>query len=100
MERYKIPFFLLPSLMAHEAAQAAEAIDDASRLNNTLVSEIVDIRTDSDVKLALIKAQMVKKHISIAGRRHSMGGQTFEKDQIVLNMLPFHDLSYDPASDI
>lgn len=100
MERYKLPFLFLPTLAAQEIAQAAQLIDDASRLNSTLVADIVDIRSDKDVSLALIKAQMLKTHVSIAGQRHSMGGQTFGKDHLVLNMLPFHQISYDETSGI
>jgi FAD/FMN-containing dehydrogenase len=65
-----------------------------------VVADIVDVRTVNDIRLALFKAHLSKSHVSIAGRRHSMGGQTFEKNNIVLNMLPFNGMSYDNKSGL
>ncbi len=93
-------FFLFPPLLAQQAAQAFVEVDDASRLNATQVSEVRDIRTENDIRLALVTAHAAHKGISIAGIRHSMGGQTFAKGNIVLNMLPLDGLSYDAESRI
>jgi len=100
MKPYQIPFVLIPSLAASQVIQAAQEIDDASRMNTTWVSEVIDIKTENDVRLALMKAQVRQNHISIAGRRHTMGGQTFEKGNIVLNMLPYHNMSLDLESGL
>lgn len=75
-------------------------IDDGSHLNQTTVFKLVDIHTEEDVKNALAEAHKLGKHISIAGAQHSMGGQTFDQDNIVLNMLPFNTMSYASQTDV
>ncbi len=100
MKPYQFPFFLLPTLIVQETVQAGQEVDDASRLNATVVSEIIDVRTEGDVKLALVKAHIVKSHISIAGKRHTMGGHTFDKDNILLNMLPYHQMTYEASTGL
>lgn len=72
--------------------QRAGAIDDASHLNATSVREIVDVSCDDEIALtqirsALERARAAKVQVSIAGFRHSMGGQTIAANGIVLNML-------------
>src|SRR5258708_8988532 len=76
-----------------EPSPAPVFTDDASRFNQTEVAEIVHIRAEDDVKSALDRARRTGKHISIAGRRHSMGGQSFDRDNIVLDMLGFRPIS-------
>jgi FAD/FMN-containing dehydrogenase len=66
--------------------------DDASRLNATAVREIVDVQADDAVAIEQIRAALARARaahvgISVAGFRHSMGGQTMTKDGVVLNML-------------
>jgi len=66
--------------------------DDASRLNETRVREIVDVAADDEEAIALIRAALQRARdggvkVSIAGFRHSMGGQTIAPDGMVLNML-------------
>ena len=80
-------------------------IDDASRMNATHVRRIVDVSDDDAVAIAQIRsalAQARAEHIgiSIAGFRHSLGGQTIAPDGVVLNMLPHHriELMNDGAS--
>src|SRR5438132_1472948 len=68
-------------------------IDDASRMNATHVRRIIDVSADDTVAIAQIRsalalAQAEHIGISIAGFRHSLGGQTIAPDGIVLNMLP------------
>jgi FAD/FMN-containing dehydrogenase len=70
-------------------------IDDASRMNATHVRRVVDVSDDDSVAIAQIRsalAQARAEHIgiSIAGFRHSLGGQTIAPNGIVLNMLPHH----------
>jgi FAD/FMN-containing dehydrogenase len=73
-------------------AQRAGAVDDGSRLNETAVREVVHVEADDAVAVAQIRAALTRARagsvrVSIAGFRHSMGGQTITPDGIVLNML-------------
>jgi len=77
--------------------------DDASHLNKTAVAEIVDVSASSDealrqIREAFDRARATHTAISIAGFRHSMGGQTIAANGIVLNMLGHHHVRYDPKS--
>lgn len=65
-------------------------INDASCLNRTRVYDIVVIKTIDDIRKALKMAHEKKLHISIAGVRHSMGGQAFYNDALVLDMMQFN----------
>jgi FAD/FMN-containing dehydrogenase len=66
--------------------------DDASRMNAAAVRDIVDVAADDAVAVEQIRAALVRARaehlgVSIAGFRHSMGGQTIAPNGIVLNML-------------
>src|SRR5947209_7564695 len=74
--------------------------DDVSRLNRTQVAAIWDIPSDPEkgeagLREVLLKAQAAHLHVSIAGARHSMGGQTIYPGGIVVNMLPFKGMTLD-----
>ncbi len=69
-----------------------KAIDDASCLNRTRVYDIINVTHVDDVRRALLLAREKKLYVSIGGRRHSMGGQAFYKDALVLNMLGFNKI--------
>jgi len=70
--------------------------DDASHLNQTRVAKIIDVSPDDNLALAQIRdALRSGLPVSIAGFRHSMGGQTIAANGIVLNMLPHDHLRYD-----
>jgi FAD/FMN-containing dehydrogenase len=75
-------------------------INDASHLNQTAVREIVDVTAEDEVAVAQIRAALDRAraasvHVSIAGFRHSMGGQTIAADGIVLNMLGHNSMRLD-----
>jgi FAD/FMN-containing dehydrogenase len=77
--------------------------DDASHLNRTRVAEIVDVAASEDEALRQIRgaygrARATHTAISIAGFRHSMGGQTIAANGIVLNMLGHDHVHYDAKS--
>lgn len=65
-------------------------INDISCLNETRVYDIIAVKSIDDIYQALKIAQEKKLHISIAGIRHSMGGQTFYHDALVLDMSQFN----------
>jgi hypothetical protein len=51
--------------------------DVHSRLDETVVDEIVPVGSLEDVRAALDRAHASGKPVSIAGGRHAMGGQKF-----------------------
>ena len=67
-----------------------KTINDASCLNETRVYDVLKVKTIDDIYNALTLAQEKNVPISIAGRRHSMGGQAFFKDALVLDMTHFN----------
>ncbi len=69
-----------------------KTINDASCLNQTRVYDIITIKTVDDIRRALKLALEKKLSISIAGVRHSMGGQAFFKDALVLDMTHFNNI--------
>ena len=78
--------------------QRGGSINDASCLNRTPVSGIVEIRNEADVADALAYARANKLTVSAAGVRHSMGGQAFQKGGLVLDMRGMDQIQLDPAA--
>lgn len=79
--------------------------NDASGLNQTQVDRIVDVADNPEqmrqqIRALLDHAQRHKLKISLAGARHSMGGHTISAQGIVLNMLPYKQMHYDPDQQI
>jgi hypothetical protein len=67
--------------------------DDISRLNATPIYETWDVPRDgnsarSALREILKQAESAGMHVSLAGARHSMGGQTIAPGGIRVNMLP------------
>jgi FAD/FMN-containing dehydrogenase len=76
-------------------------IDDVSRLNRTRVREVLIIKSIDQLKSAVARAAAEHLKISIAGKRHSQGGQTFAPDALVLDMTSFNAvLALDPKARI
>jgi len=73
-------------------------INDASCLNRTAIHGIVQVRTEDDIRNALQVAAETGKKVALAGVRHSMGGQAFYKDAIVLDMRAFNAVALDEAA--
>lgn len=69
-----------------------KTINDASCLNQTRVYDIIHVKTIDDIRKALAIAHKKNLHISIAGVRHSMGGQAFFTDALVLDMTSFNQI--------
>jgi decaprenylphospho-beta-D-ribofuranose 2-oxidase len=65
-------------------------IHDVSRLNPTYVKEIVKHEEIIGLQESLSDARNKNLKVSIAGRKHSMGGHTFYKDAVVLDMNSFN----------
>lgn len=80
-------------------------IDDASRLNETRVREIWKIpptpsEAEAQLRLLLEKAKSENLKISMAGARHTMGGHVIAAGGIVIDTLPYHELSLDEDKGI
>lgn len=75
--------------------QHGGTINDASCLDRTPVYGIVTVKSESDIKNALHFAKENNLKVSAAGVRHSMGGQAFSPNSVVLNMLSFNKMSLD-----
>jgi FAD/FMN-containing dehydrogenase len=69
--------------------------NDASCLNKTAIAGVAKITTESELSAALTYARENKLQVSIAGARHSMGGQSFIKDGLVLDMNDFDSVVLD-----
>jgi FAD/FMN-containing dehydrogenase len=80
--------------------QRGGTINDASCLNRTNVYGIIKAQSVEDIQNAIVYAKDNKLKISIAGVRHSMGGQAFAKDAIVLDMTHFNQMSLDKENEI
>jgi FAD/FMN-containing dehydrogenase len=75
-------------------------INDASCLNQTPVYGIVRVTSADDVRGALQLARDRQLKVTAAGQRHSMGGQTFTRDGLVLDMRGMNRLQLDRVHKI
>lgn len=64
-------------------------IDDVSRLHPARVHAVVQHRELEGLQQALADAREDGLKVSIAGKRHSMGGHSFYEDAVVLDMTSF-----------
>ena len=87
------------------AAAKAPLADDISRLNATAIHKAWNVPSDAATAQSALR-ELVKQagntgmHVSIAGARHSMGGQTIAPDGIRVNMLPLKSMELDENSDV
>ncbi len=80
-------------------------IDDASRLNQTRVTKICTTfgsapQIEAELRTYLQEARSRKLALSIAGTRHTMGGQTFTPDGLILDMLGQSGMQLDTQKEI
>jgi FAD/FMN-containing dehydrogenase len=78
-------------------------VDDASRLNQTSVTQVWDVPVDdaaaeAGLRALLKKARETHLTVSIAGARHSMGGQTIAPRGIQINMLTHCAMHFDAST--
>lgn len=66
--------------------------DIHSQLNPTKVNKIIPVDSLTAIRQAIEEAGRQNKAISIAGKRHAMGGQQFGADTILLDTTPLHRL--------
>ena len=75
-------------------------INDASCLDRTPIFGVVRPVLEEEIRAALGFAQEEGLHVSVAGRRHSMGGQAFFRDALILDMQSFNRMSLDEESGL
>jgi FAD/FMN-containing dehydrogenase len=75
-------------------------VNDASCLDRTRVFGVVRPRQEEEIREALQFASEEGIQVSVAGRRHSMGGQAFFRDALVLDMQGYNRMSLDEESGI
>lgn len=71
-------------------SQGVVVNDAQSRLNPTRVHRIDRPKSLEDIQHALRDAQRQERAVSVAGGRHSMGGQQFGHDTLLLDMRRFN----------
>lgn len=79
--------------------------DDVSRMNAIGVRQIWDVPSDESNAVIALRQQLSLAsaghlHVSIAGARHSMGGQTIAPGGISINMLPLKSMTLDEKTDL
>lgn len=80
-------------------------VNDASRLNQTAVADVVDVpvdlaRAEEQLTGLLKRARDEGLRVSIAGARHSMGGHTIYPGGISINMLQLNQMKLDPEREV
>ena len=106
--------FLVTSSLRHQFRKTHEPngattkvpfADDISRLNATSIHQFWDIPSDESTAQSALR-ELLKQaggaglHVSIAGARHSMGGQTIAPGGIRVNMLPLKSMALDESTDL
>lgn len=91
---FLISYLFLFSFSAQKTQENSDEllINDVSRLNPTKVQKIVKGKELESFQEALKEARDKNLKVSIAGRRHSMGGHTFYKDGVVLDMTGYNKI--------
>jgi FAD/FMN-containing dehydrogenase len=74
--------------------------NDASHLNKTAVYGVVRINSEDDIRNALQYARDHKLKVTCAGQQHSMGGQTFTQNGLVLDFRNFNHIRLDKEHKI
>jgi len=83
---------IAPSYHLKPPTEPPDIVNDAARLNRTRVRKVIHPTTENEIRAAVLEATANGVKITIAGKRHSMGGQTLFRDAIVLDMLRFNKI--------
>ncbi len=86
---------ITPERLPVRFRQQGGYINDASCLNKTAIYGIVQVVSEDDVRNALRFARDRNLKVTTAGQRHSMGGQSFVHDGVVLDMRDFNAIRLD-----
>jgi FAD/FMN-containing dehydrogenase len=100
-DQTKPTMFAMPAAPARfQFFQLGGTINDASCLNKTAIYGIAKIQSAEDIQNALQFARENHLKVTPAGQRHSMGGQSFVQNGIVLDMRGFNQLKLDKERKI
>jgi decaprenylphospho-beta-D-ribofuranose 2-oxidase len=92
---------LLPIHHLTPPSEPPNVVNDVARLNRTLVREVIHPRNEDEIRNTVVGAATSGVKVTIAGKRHSMGGQTLYPGAVALDMLQFNKiLSLDETSKI
>ena len=69
--------------------------NDASHLNKTEIYGVVHVTSEEDIRSALQYARDNHLKVTCAGQQHSMGGQTFTRGGLVLDLRDFNRIDLD-----
>lgn len=69
-------------------------IYDIDGSSSSQIYKVVRVHKIEDVIGALHQAKLTNRTVYIAGRRHSMGGQTLQNESIMLDMMPLDKVYY------
>lgn len=94
-----------PQKNDHGLVVKGSIADDVSHLNATEIHESWDIPSgeataQTALREVLKRATSAGLHVSIAGARHSMGGQTIAPGGIRVNMLPLKSMQLDEQKNL
>lgn len=89
MPKYELPWI-----------QKGGYINDASCLNKTAIHGVVSVKSADDIKNALLLAKDEDLKVSIAGVKHSMGGHSFYKNALILDMTKFNQMTLDEQNKV
>ncbi len=86
-----------PHIIENIVRKKPKKIIDAGG-SSEFVHSMITVNNIKDIQEGIKIAKKEGKTVSIGGRRHSMGGQTFSKDAVFLNMLKFNNVTYNPTT--
>src|SRR5579863_5634250 len=81
-------------------SQLGGTINDVTGIDRTSIYGILPIKSEDELRNALSFARQQKLAVSIAGARHSMGGQAFATGALILDMREFNQMSVDTKNKI
>ncbi|MCA1559751.1 MAG: FAD-binding oxidoreductase [Acidobacteria bacterium] len=85
---------------APPVAASGPTINDVSCLNPTPIDSVVSVREVEDIRQAFAVARARGVKVSIAGARHSQGGQAFAARNVVLDMRAFNRMTLDESTRV
>ena len=98
------PLFRLGTVAWHDrdtrTPPADGGWDDASRMNETPLAEIVAVSDEATARAALARARERGLGVAIAGARQSMGGQALLRDGMALDTAALSEMSHDDDQGI
>jgi len=97
-EQEKPTVLKIDALPTLEFTQKGGFINDASHMNRTAIYGVVRVKSEEDIRKALEFARTNHLKVTSAGQQHSMGGQAFSQDGLVLDLRDFNRIRLDKES--